>query len=182
MLSTETLEVVRHHTSIWAVTTRIAVVDAVVSAPVALPSSTEYCSITHRIDNNLCPGDFVGLMVLLVGFFIGTIINIITCCELSQKDVKDLIGLLKYRPKDEWEDIIDSRAEALGNWTECPPYKVHRLKKKKRSLLSIFRGASNAIKQDNDVKDYIRGVRGFSKSIEVDDDGKISQDTIDDLL
>ncbi|KAF7952478.1 uncharacterized protein EAE97_001975 [Botrytis byssoidea] len=182
MPSTETLEVVRHQTTIWAVTTRIAVVDAVVSAPIALPSSTEYCSITHRIDNNVCTGDIVGLMILLGGFFIRLIMNMAICFEESEKDVKDLIGWLKYRPKEEWEDIIDSRAEALGNWTECRPYKVHHSKKKKRSLLSIFRGASNAIKQDNDVKDYIRGVRGFSKSIKVDDDGKISQDTIDDLF
>ncbi|KAF7908257.1 uncharacterized protein EAF01_004012 [Botrytis porri] len=87
MSSTETLEIVKHQTSIWAVTTRIAVVDAVVSTPVALPSSTEH-----------------------------------------------------------------------------------------------FRGASNAIERDNDVKDYIRGVRGSSKSIKVDDDGKISPDTIDDLF
>ncbi|KAF7911593.1 hypothetical protein EAE99_011147 [Botrytis elliptica] len=167
MLSTETLEVIRHQTSIWAVTTRIAVVDAIVSAPIALPTSTEYCSIIHSKDTNFCPGDFVGLMICLVGFFIGLIINIFACCEASQNDVKDLIGWLKYRPKDEWEDIIDSRAEALGNWTECLPYQVHRLKKKKRSkkkrsLLSIFRGASNAIKQDNDVNDYIRGVREIS--------------------
>ncbi|KAF7898630.1 hypothetical protein EAF00_005076 [Botryotinia globosa] len=181
-IETETLEVARHQTTIWAVTTRIAVVDAIVSAPVALPSSTGYCSITHRIENNLCPGDFVGLMILLLGFFIGTIINIFACCEASQKDVKDLIGWLKYRPKEEWEDIIDSRAEALGNWTECPPYKMDHSRKKKRSLLSIFRGASNAIKQDNDVKDYIRGVGGFSKSTKVDDDGKILQDTIDVLF
>ncbi|TGO10774.1 hypothetical protein BTUL_0126g00280 [Botrytis tulipae] len=182
MLSTETLEVVRHQTTTWAVTTRIAVVDAVVSARVALPSYTEYCSITHRIDNNFCPGDFVGLIISLVGFFFGLVMNVAICYDISEKDVKDLIGWLKSRPKEEWEEIIDSRAEALGNWTECPPYKVHRSKKKKISLLSIFRGASNAIKRDNDVKDYIRGVRGFSKSIKVDDDGKISQDTIDDLF
>ncbi|TGO43534.1 hypothetical protein BOTNAR_2814g00010 [Botryotinia narcissicola] len=106
MPSTETLEV--------AVTTRIAVVDAVASAPVALPSSTEYCSITHRIDNNVCTGDIVGLMILLVGFFIGPIMNMAICFKESEKDVKDLIGWLKSRPKKEWEEIIDSRAEALG--------------------------------------------------------------------
>ncbi|TGO38350.1 hypothetical protein BHYA_0076g00010 [Botrytis hyacinthi] len=78
------------------------------------------------------------------------------CYEVSEKDVKDLIGSLKYRPKEEWEEIIDSRAEALGNWTGYPPFEVHHFKKKKRSLLSIFQGASNTIERDNDVKDCIR--------------------------
>ncbi|TGO23527.1 hypothetical protein BPAE_0129g00110 [Botrytis paeoniae] len=100
------------------------------------------------------------------------------CCELSQKDVKDLVGWLKYRPKEEWEDIIDSRADALGNWTEYPPYKLTICANGHVAV----RGASSAIERDNDVKDYIQGVRGFSKSTKVDDDGKISQDTIDDLF
>lgn len=137
MLSTETLEVVRHHTSIWAVTTRIAVVDAVVSAPVALPLSTEYCDITHRIDTKFCAGDSVVLIILFVGFFSGLIMIMAICFVMSERNVKDLIDWLKSRAKEEWEEIVDSRAKALGNWTECPPYKVHRSKKKKRSLLSI---------------------------------------------
>lgn len=44
------------------------------------------------------------------------------------------------------------------------------------------REASSAIERDNDVKDYVRGVREFSKSIKVDNDGNISQDTLDDLF
>ncbi|KAF5873189.1 uncharacterized protein Bfra_008467 [Botrytis fragariae] len=190
MLSMKTLEIVRHQTSIWAVTTRIAVIGAVVSAPVALPSSTRYCSITRLKESNFCPDDFVGLTICLLGVFIGLIISMCACYEVSQKNFKDLISWLKYRPKEEWEEIIDSLANAL----EYPPYKVHHFKKRRDhcfpyKILKMCAnvhvavwGASNAIERDNDVKDYIRGVRGLSKSIKVDDDGKISQDTIDDLF
>ncbi|KAM0125377.1 hypothetical protein ACHAP3_009814 [Botrytis cinerea] len=146
MPPTETLDIVTHQPSIWVVITPIAVVDAVVSVPVALPSSTEY-------------------------YF------------------KDTIACLKYDLQEECEEIIYSRAGALGNWTEYPPHKVYHSKKKKkkeknkkRSLLSVFRGASSAIERDNDVKDDVRGVSEFSKSTKVDDDGNIPQDTIDDLF
>ncbi|TEY49952.1 hypothetical protein BOTCAL_0281g00100 [Botryotinia calthae] len=182
MPPTETLDIVTHQTSTWAATTPIAVVDAVVSAPVALPSSTEYCSTTHHKDFT----PYYRFFGLLICFFVFIYLEKLSTFDhygVTLEDFKDAIACLKYGPKQECEEIIYSQADTLGNWTEYPPHKVHHSKKKKkRSLLSIFWGASSAIERDNDVKDYIRGVREFSKSIEVGNDGNISQDTIDDLF
>ncbi|KAK6607552.1 hypothetical protein H4I96_03787 [Botrytis cinerea] len=188
MPPTETLDIVTHQASIWAVTTSIAVVDAVVSAPVALPSSTEYCSTTHHKD--FTPYyRFFGLMICFSVFIYLEKLSTFDHFGITLQDFKDTIACLKYGLQEECEEIIYSRAGALGNWTEYPPYKVYHSKKKKkkeknkkRSLLSVFRGASSAIERDNDVKDDVRGVSEFSKSTKVDDDGNIPQDTIDDLF
>ncbi|KAF7954607.1 hypothetical protein EAE96_005726 [Botrytis aclada] len=157
MLPTETFEILSHQTSISAETTHIAVVDAVVSPPVALPLSTEHSGIAHgkQLDFG-AHAVLVGLMIFILFCVIGLILTTCVFCDMLQKDMKELI--------------------------EYPSDNVHHSKKKKRSLLSIFRGASRAIERDNDVNDYKRDVRGFSKNIKIDEDGKISQDTTDELF
>ncbi|TGO42073.1 hypothetical protein BHYA_0013g00770 [Botrytis hyacinthi] len=91
MPSTETIEIVRHYTSIWGLTTRVAVVDAVATASIALPLSSDICELSYSHDvANVHPRPQLFFLVLWM--------NVIFAVFGSQREVRSLIDDLTERP------------------------------------------------------------------------------------
>ncbi|TGO30192.1 hypothetical protein BPAE_0007g00690 [Botrytis paeoniae] len=188
MPSTETIEIVRHYTSIWGMTTRVAVIDAVATASIALPSSSDICTITHPQYVELCTRDLTAIVILFIAFLLIFFLNHIFCMVDSQREVVSLIDDLMTNEQSLWSGGVLQKAGGLiGNTgrrnfrSVCYLPCIYNIEAITNWYVTVEE-EMNAMDLENNVDDYVRGVRGLSKSTEVLPDGTLSPRILQDYF
>lgn len=120
----ESFDVVTHLTTIREVTTRVAADNAIISAPVTLPSFAGTCEVTHRYGTPpVCTRDTMAILIFCLSFFftITVLIKVYFYLnEIRAENTLNFIEELESAPKEDWEHTLRVKRWALKGWGEYP--------------------------------------------------------------